>query len=203
MQQRTGLLQQRESQISVPSTFVELVEQHDGHTVESRVGLKTSQKQPIGDHLHPSPRRALLLSTDREADSLTDLLPEAVRQACCSGFCRQTPGFDHPDPSLPDGAVAHGAERAEESQRHTGCLASSGRSLKQHSGPRLQLPAEPRQQRIDRIGRQSSTQWTRFITPSNSRLLTAPKAASSFTRGPREALRLAIKTFLKAGLIPV
>ena len=203
MQQWPGLLQQRESKISVPSTFVELIEQHHGHAVESRVGLKTSQKQTIGDHLHLSPWRALTLAADREADPLTDLFPQAVRQAGCSGFGRQAPGLDHPDPPLSDGAVSHRAEGTEESQRHSRCLAGSWRCLEQHCGSRAQLFTQLRKQRIDRVSRQSSTQWTRFITPSNSRLLTAPKAARSLTSGPREALRLAIKTFLKAGLIPV
>ena len=44
---------------------------------------------------------------------------------------------------------------------------------------------------------------TRFIRPKSSRLLMAPTAANSLTRGPMETTREAMKTFLKAGLIPV
>ncbi len=158
MQQRTGFLQQCEGKIGVPTTFVEFVEQHHGHTVESRVGLQPSQKQAIGDHLHLRLCRALLLAADREADPLTDAFPKGLRQAGSSGSGSQASGFDHPDPPLPDAVVAHRAQGAQQSQRHAGRLASSWRSLEQHCGSRLQRFAEPRQQRIDRVGRQAGAQ---------------------------------------------
>ena len=43
----------------------------------------------------------------------------------------------------------------------------------------------------------------RFIRPKSTMLLMAPTAANSRTSGPMETTREAMKTFLKAGLIPV
>ena len=76
--------------------------------------------------------------------------------------------------------------------------------MQQQRATWLELVAELRQERIDRVERLPGFegQRKRLRTAISSKLLMAPRAARSLTSGPMDVEREAMKKTLKAELIP-
>ncbi len=140
-----GLLQaaeERERQIGVQMTLVQLVEDHRADPAERRIAEHAAEQDPLGDEADPSARPADLLEANLVADRLPQLLAELLGDPPRRQSGGESAWLEHDDLAV---------DRVEERGRNAGRLARARRRLDDEISSR---GADRGQDRVDREGRE-------------------------------------------------
>ena len=183
---------------------MKFIEDHAPHPIERGIALQAPQEEAVGDHFHLG-AAADRLPRAGITDARADVFSKALGKTGGGRFGGQSPRLDHPDFLMIFKNALAFRQGSSQRQGDPCGLARSTAVPGAEPFPRADRSARLLQQGVDRelAQRGVAARLVRFIRPNSTRLLMAPTAANSRTSGPMETTREAMKTFLKAGLIPV
>ncbi|MBP1599644.1 MAG: hypothetical protein H6Q05_5021 [Acidobacteria bacterium] len=121
--------QECEGDVGREVTFVELIQDHNGHPLQQRIAHDPARENAFGEKPDSGFRTRYRVVPDREADCFAEPLPEFRGDACRCQPRSQSPGLE--DEDLAGGGEARIKERA----RHPGGLARARRGA-QHKTDR-------------------------------------------------------------------
>ena len=144
--------EERERDVALEVTLVELVEEHGRHAAKERVGEQPSREDALGHEAHARSRARRVLEANRVADGLADALAELVGDAPCREPRGEASWLEHDDLAGERPGVEHRA-------RDAGRLAGAGRRLEHERGRGGERAKDVREDRIDGEGgeRQAGT----------------------------------------------
>ena len=144
--ERPRAQREREAEVSVETSLVELVEHEDADAVERRVALKPARQHALGDDLDARGAANAPLSAHAVADRLAHFLAAQVGQPPRRGARRHSPRLEHHDRlSIEPGSV-------EQRERNHRRLARARRRLHDDAPALTQRVADGGQDRLDGEG---------------------------------------------------
>ena len=144
-------LEEREGDVALKVTLVELVEEHGRHAAQERIGEQPSREDALRHEADARSRARGVLEADGVADRLADALTELVGDAPGREARREATWLEHHD-------LAGECPRIEHRARHAGGLAGAGRGLEHERRRRRERAEDVRKDRIDGEGGQGGGQ---------------------------------------------
>jgi hypothetical protein len=120
-QYASRLEREREAQVRIEGSLVKLVEDHQSHALERRVGLERAHQDALGHHLEPRARAHLGVEPGAVAHRLADALTHHRGHATRRRAGGKPPRLEH------DNAPALEPWRIQQHERHQGGLARTRR----------------------------------------------------------------------------
>ncbi len=112
---------QREAEIGIEATLVELVEEHGGDALQRRIVEDHAGEDALGDDLDPRARRDLRAEAHAQADPPPDLLAKRLGHPVRDRAGRDAPRLENEDLARPRPGFLH------QNQRHTRRFTGAGR----------------------------------------------------------------------------